>query len=864
MTKADPETLFWRVAPDAAAALLPDVQAELQIPDSLQGVFPITENLLRLEQDISLLLSESTSGPGAIFDWARAVQSIDSAADAKRHESLTAITKRSGHVTAPLLGCYSNHPLWCALWFRHALDPSTSDLPRRYEWIQAHYLAAHVLTVRRGRELRSDRHAKAGLAVRKLQQHTHAHFLDELRPNIQSPRRFHREILRHRWRLTAGGETSVRYGLGCLLDLVKDGHDLAVSFVVKPVDRRSSPGSRDRSYRSLVNRLWPDHHYYWFFQSSDGVGTLFDGKGSIRINHPGRENGQEIEGSGLDPEEFGSYEPGAEVDIEEVVDDPDTDPGHLPPLASLYAAARAKARHVRMRHQRLSVDVDRIRTAEIADLVSLMSLHYQQTVALRPSTKEHEREQAETLRALRVAATSIVTGMPAESIKKAHGFKVIASVKELPTDFGLAFNPDHRMWIRPYEKPERSPMLSDESSGSVETWPRVVYPDTWGVTANLSASDALTTWTSHHVRTLKERWEAFVKTAQPQVIREKWLRFSSLSGILPSWFRSLEEGDHLAVALLFHHQDPLAQTHHFYTTFDREALARQYQDIMTDLGARVGIPEENGQGGPQLFQRTGMAWEAPKSWVGNDRVLRTKSLRTTVSQLRALTARAKTSTITEYHNHLTLYTALGLALATGFRAVRTPIIDLSAIHHETRTLCLQEKDRLDGAHARWTVLPESVYLQTRSYLDHLRRLWVRLPEEQRASLEVAASKNRDRSQYGSEAFTLELNRTLFFFEQTHPDWFEPAEFTGTRMTTKLNGLIPGCWPVANAGRHVLRTWLTQSGAAPAAINVMMGHAGYGEESWAAASAMDPVALRKHLLPHLEALADAIDYRPIDA
>ncbi len=132
----------------------------------------------------------------------------------------------------------------------------------------------------------------------------------------------------------------------------------------------------------------------------------------------------------------------------------------------------------------------------------------------------------------------------------------------------------------------------------------------------------------------------------------------------------------------------------------------------------------------------------------------------------------------------------------------------------------------------------------------------------RTDLEVKATKNRDRSQKGEGRYKLSLLQTLFFLREEEGG-MEAEEFTGHRLHQYLEQLAPGLWPIPNAGRHFLRTYLTQAGCPETVINTVMGHWGVGESAWAPDSALDPLRYREELAPHLESALDAIGYRVMD-
>ncbi|WP_440997557.1 hypothetical protein [Arhodomonas sp. SL1] len=836
------------------------------MPAECPGVYPIAHNLLRLRTSAKPLLGTWAAEAVAIWEFAAAVHAVPADHPSRGCERLTA-RRRGSRYVAPLRGYYRTHPVWAALWYRHWQDAEGEgegrEHPELYRRLQAHYLAAHLRILWRGEFVLPARMESAGRAVRFLHHPTFDHVVAWFERRAEGPIALFKALVSAKEYLQREDETSLSYGLGCLAEMIRVAHALGYPSVFHDRQGESTPRSHSSGYgRWEVDRLWPDHAYYWYFVARDGYGQLAGREGMIEVIEPPEGPREGILDAGGAPGEYQNPGGGAWIDVDMLVDD--ADPGELPPLGSLYAAARARARRMRMQVQRLRVDAARIRVAEIAELVGTLSEDYQRFARLQPRTQQAQQHRDETLRMLRVAAVAVVTGARPAELNRRHRFPIIERAKDLPTDYELGLNPEHGMWIRPYDEPERQPMRVDRGSARVETWPRVVYPDVWSVAAHTTDADRPEQWTTHRTSTLRSRWDEFLERHAFEYVRPKWLRYDALAGILPSWWRGREEGDHLTGRLLFRDSDPLASVHHYYTAYDREALADRYHSVLADLAERIEILDADQVAGPQLFARRRIAWSAPKSWVGDDRVLRVEAMQRLVAVLReSLTAHGHMDAITQ-HNRMALYTGVGLALVTGFRAVRTPIVDLTEIDHDTRTLCLQEKDRWDGGGARLVVLPEPVYEQVHHYLRHLRRLWVRLPAATAASVHVPATKHRDASVYGSDGFDLALHRTLFLFQSDDSGQSMPVEFAGAAMQAELNALLPDSWPTPNAGRHALRSWLTEQGAAVTVINAIMGHAHYGEEYWAPASAMDPVGMRREVLPYLEALTRVLGYQAVPA
>ena len=869
--KNDPASVARSALSQEAIDALVLAHQDLPIPPALPGLFPIVRNLCVLENDVRRLLRPHGFEAQALFSFARGADSVPESHPARGYENLTGKIRRgrgttSKRVDPPLYGFYKEYAVWSALWYQQGGADAGSEAAISYRALQAQYLAAYII-LRRKDDVpqKPDRVYEAGRFLRTIHQPEDELICQQLalQPDF-SPFRARDRLLVARERLRKRNDHNKAHGLATLAQLIRIAHNVEgkEEFVERTRSRKAHVARNRPRFR--LRSLHPDHSQYSVFVRTGGLGTLEARGVAIDVNLPAEAHDPrqgELGDLGVDPWEYPSYGDALitmETVAEELGGQAESSPGSLPHLGTLMAIARARARHVAMGSQRLPVAYQRVRLAEIQDLVHVISQAYEDARSWQTQTQQEERRRTSLLRTLRVAAACLVTGAdPSEFASRQ--MPLITGIGQLPAQYTIALNQQHRMWIRPYEPPDRRPMTSAQTVSAMETWPRVVFPDSWGVTRT-DELDAPATWSAHRTTTYKQLWSEIVDRYGPLRIRPKWLPLHAVSWMLPSWCRSLEEGDHLPWRLLFADNDALAATHHYYTAYDRERLARHYETVMETLGAEIGLSDRaDGTSISPMLARTPMAWDAPNSLVGDDRVARIESVETLVRRARHEVENTPPSNPYAYHNAQATYVALVLALVTGYRAVRTPFVDVSAVDWATGLMCLQEKDRNDGVHARFVLLPPTLRKQLQIYLQHLRQLWLRLPSARHAALSVRATKSRDRSAFGTGHFDLDLTHTLFLFDHTESRRPVATELTGNQLRARLDTLAPGHWPVANAGRHLLRTFLTNRGVDATVINALMGHASYGEEPWAPESGLDPWLWREQLEDHLEKLLGVVGF-----
>lgn len=851
--------------PERIEQLLTAAARLIQMPRSISGVFPIVENLRRILPQTRELVPGANAEIELVETWCSLIESIPMQHQIRTEELLSRAFRGSdglgrNYISPPLRGLYLDAPVWCVLWFRSG-TPGQECRDRAYVDLQALFLGSWLCLVRDDRRLSNpNRLVEAGRLLRNLHQPTCGGELDRLVGDTTDLYNLHDTLSQ----LHDEGLQGLRQGCGAFADLLNDSFRMGLESVFRKRLTTHGHSSGSRRRRVELNRLYSDHADYWRFVDLGSRVPEEDWGGvGVEEQPPAPDLAEALSEQGLAPDEFTMPEL-AWVELRDLVDSVQgpagtLDLGELPPLGALFAAARARARHLIMDVQRFTTRRSRARISVVVRIMTVLDQFYAQTLeqARLPLPSSARAQVERMLETLHLLAVTLVTGTAPEHVRHLPRY---TSASALPSDYRLAYAPQHRIWLRPYVPPARNILAKGYLQHSVDTWPRVALSDPWGVGAQLAEPDT-GRWFERRIRTYESTFDEMIAPALEHAgVELRWRRMTAIGDLLPGWFQGMEEGDHLHPAILFGRDDHLAEVQRYYTAFDRRALDRFFTSEMYDLWNRL---IDNGfKPVSDLFKRTEPA-AIHESLVGDDRVPRIESVKALIDALRetllALPAPRRRADVIQRHNAFTTYTALGLALTTGFRAVRTPIPDLTAIDQQTGFMCLQEKDRSDGAHGRIVWLPERIRTQVRDYLCHLQRLRRHLPWDWPLELCVPATKHRDRSGFGGESYSLSLADTLFFIEETDAAGCKPVELTGTTLQQHLDAVHARHWPVANAGRHLLRSYLAAAECPTTLINAHLGHWHYGEEPWGHFSTFDPLQYRRAIAPHLDRLLDVLGY-----
>ena len=846
--------------PEYAWLLLTAAARLIQMPSALSGLFQIVKNLERILPLLNGVAPEVGTCADLIGRWCTLIAGIR-ASDPLRDEKL--LTRaflekdREGRLSVrpPLQGLYTDHAVWCASWFRSGtLDNETRF--ETYQLLQAHYLGAWLHLQHAGRKLsRPQRIYEVGLLLRTIHQPVLGGELDRLASKVTD-----REKLHHGLKgLHIDGSKDLKQGYGAFADLLNEGHQMGHPSVFQ-WRTSGEGGSGHGKRRRNPNHLYSDHAEYWqFLEPGRGAPEHDWVSVGIEEQQPAPPVAESLVEDGIDPGEF-SRPDMAWVDLEELTDSDDL--GELPPLSSLFAIARARARHLVMEVQRFTTRRSRIRIGTFVQIIEVLDKLYKQAQEQKAATQfKSDRDDADQiLETLQLVAVALVTGTPPEQVRHLPKYR---AVSELPSDYRLSYVPRHSVWLRPHVPPDRNVLAERYRQHSIETWPRIVLSDVWSVGERLPEA-AADMWFKRRFSLYERVFRTHIGAELEKVgVDSRWQRMVAMGDLLPSWFQGMEEGDHLRAAIIFGRDDRLAHTQRYYTAVDRNQLDKYYARVMDELWCLL---RDNGfKPISELFQRRASV-DIPPSLVGDDRIPRIESVRALIKalhqKLQELPATGDLEQQIAWHNDLTAYTVLGMALVTGFRTVRTPVPDLTAIDTSTGLLCLQEKDRKDGAHGRIVWLPECMQTLITYYQQHLKRLRRHLPENWPTELRVPATKQRDYSQFGSDEYVLVLDKTFFFIIPDNNGRWMPAELTGKALQQRLNAIEADHWPVPNAGRHLLRSYLVHEGCPHTLINAHFGHWGYGEEVWGPYSAFDPQRYRQGIAPYLNSLLETLDYRMV--
>jgi hypothetical protein len=630
--------------------------------------------------------------------------------------------------------------------------------------------------------------------------------------------------------------------------------------------KRHAKGTSSRRPPQGDGRIYPGYRTYPFdVPQPEPHGENDSPLPSTDVLTPGDWAEKQLIIAGVDPDEF-ARPATTWIDTEEFRFVRKLETGEeisdLPPIATLYGIGRSRQRGIKRTAQRLTTRRSRITPPELARILYILQNHFSIIRDAYEDAKERKRTAPELRRQLEMlllAAACLVTGTPVEAMVKLDFWP--ANAAPPPPEWRIAYSVNAGAWFHPCLRPARQPLVSQFVDPLEESeQQRIAIADAWGVGKHLPSTDAgmpiFPETIATYTRLFDEHVRPFLKIAR---LDPRWHSLPAFSDLLPSWLQGKEEGDQLRVALLFHRPDRLASTHLYYTAVDPYLLNRWFQGEMQSLWKRLGdcgfeaVP--NG-----LFTHSENV-RIDRAAVGDDRMPKVESIRAIASSLRnRLKARASSrDAAVARHNDLTAYVAMHLAVVSGFRPFRTPIPDLRLLDEATGFMPLQEKDQWDGSHARIVWIPPKVRKQISLYCRHLERLHKAPIELAARSLSVRALNHRDQSRLSTTHYDLNLTRTFFFLD-LQEDQLAVREFTGESLRKHLEAVSPGCWPVANAGRHLLRTALSHWGCPATLINTHMGHWHLGEASWAPDSCLDPYRLRDGLAPYMARLLEVLEFQ----
>jgi len=192
--------------------------------------------------------------------------------------------------------------------------------------------------------------------------------------------------------------------------------------------------------------------------------------------------------------------------------------------------------------------------------------------------------------------------------------------------------------------------------------------------------------------------------------------------------------------------------------------------------------------------------------------------------------------LVEYHNALTLYTALLIAYSTGYRAINTPFITDDMYDEHTGFAVIRDKDSADYYHSRLVWLTSFCIQHLKNYQRHIELLGV--------------SKNTSATKVSGK------DNEFFFLASDGRRKHATRKEIGEHLKS-FGFLLP-----PNTQRHFLRSELQENGCPVEVIEIMLGHWHLGQEGWTKESAIHPWDFKSELSKHLPPLLSRLGFKSI--
>lgn len=850
----------------------------LRVPNSLAGLPTVLGNLPEILDTWTNPFGLNLSQEVSIRDWVTTMRRAESNLPfmvrvPKPKFVIEPITGKDAFKTPFRRGLMESHPQWIVMWHSSGTGGRDGNDIRRskaYREIQGIYLAAYVKLAAQGRLLDSPvRWYEASLLLRILHQPILGDDLDtwaQRTRNVLNAYQYFSGL--HDWLESPADEVERRrkQGYGALADILNEAFDLGrPSVFAEQMDgRRPIRYKRGSNAYTDLDLIFDDHRYFWMFLD-DPLLRLGEIYGSVWVSaiSPGKELSKDLHGYGTDPEEFRDYI-GYSVPAEDLLDPPEegtTQTGELARLSTLYIAASARHRYETMLAQRFISRLGRVRPRVLARIIQVLELLFAESRSIPEGASDELREELDVQSELvRLLAVSLATGSSPADTKE---MVAIDDIRDLDKYYGLVYLTKEHVWYRPCLRPIRNQITGIRRGVLVETQEWTALSDVWSV-------GSMFPWPYGKRRIFQRPIETY--QLQFAKLRHRFLEpwidpvfctFDGLGELVRGWFDGRDEGAQLRTAMIFGRRDPGAESHGYYTDFACSDLNRDYVEGMKQLWEQMleeKLPTER-----RLFNlrertsRIAMSMHCGDDWVPSQEIVRAL-----MAEIKCGLRAAVNFSNPEGLNLATTYVGFVLALICGFRHVRTPIPDLRLISRRTGFMSLQEKDTVGSVHARGAYVPLVLRDQIDRFLGLLRYFWTTTSAYGTTDFKVQATKYRDRSRFDGDTFDLNLQYSLFYFEKNSATakWY-PSEMTGERLGKALNDLIPGSWPVANGGRHFVRTSLERLRCPATLINAHLGHNSRGESPWGPDSGFDPLHYRNAIAPLLDQILAEIDFEVMD-
>jgi len=277
-------------------------------------------------------------------------------------------------------------------------------------------------------------------------------------------------------------------------------------------------------------------------------------------------------------------------------------------------------------------------------------------------------------------------------------------------------------------------------------------------------------------------------------------------------------------------QDFLGFSQSFYTSISSKTLQATYSHI----SANIMATETN-------IKSIKKSFDDNEEYIGSPFVPKRSSVQNLVSNLLAGIKKTNAGDFRDKpalaHYHMLRYTVFMVAFATGFRAVKEPIILMNEIDLQTGFAVISDKDSEDWYNSRLVWLPQVCIQQLKYFWEHATRIFSTIHNLDPKASNLQSKRNRD--------FTIQAVQFI--------NSKGKITTAGPKILAKS---VEYFFPLKiNSGRHYLRSNLLSRSCPIEIIDAFMGHGERGEEAFGCFSGLSPheysEILSEYLVPILD-------------
>ena len=315
--------------------------------------------------------------------------------------------------------------------------------------------------------------------------------------------------------------------------------------------------------------------------------------------------------------------------------------------------------------------------------------------------------------------------------------------------------------------------------------------------------------------------------------------FSRIATCLHGHLCMMPGSDPTAAMSITTRNDPLGTVPLHYTANEISRLRRLYGQACMELMGKNAV-------GPAETEKV-----VGTNHVGSRFVPKESTVESLVTELRKRIGTARHGAAGNpimLHNDLTVYTVMMIGFATGYRAVRDPLLQSAEIDLSTGFAVISDKDDSDFYNSRIVWLPHLCIKQLEHYREHVRflRYWL---FQHNQNLFFASRLQETTGRHGEREFP-----SLFLIDRD-------AQKLTVRPLLLEQLLRKADYPLPlNANRHFLRSNLLAAGCPIEVIDAYMGHWERGMEPWGRFSGLSPLVYREVLAEYLVPLLEKCGWK----